>query len=370
MMRIICSGQVIDLRSLGQPIDDAFVAFYGASLGTSAFSWLEFEAAVGRFFDREDVGAAEHNCYFENFSILWRRHLATGQFEHAEELWRQAVGPAINWEQAHPERRIHKGTAFYFWGATAILRGDLDRGYSLMHQAVEEDSQLVDGAFPDTPASALVTLNAEKPDQAFRTWVVAKATLLEEFLAAYRGESGSTLAFSHLRRRFLSQPPSRHISVLFAYVLARMLKLNAVPPYALNTPFASQLKLNLLFDVALVIDAAIKAKHPDPATWRFIDLAEHLSNAAALGISRPDLQAANQRFSQDFVAAAEDLFANGFQLQGGGIPSPQARNLLLAYGIRNFGAHHVASPSIIGNRSAEFRNGLFGTLFTVVERLY
>jgi hypothetical protein len=197
-MRIICNGQVIDLRSLGKPIDDAFVAFYGASLGTSAFAWAEFEAAAVPIFDRDDVGPTEHNYYFENFSILWRRHLATGQLDHAEDLWRQAVAPAINWEQAHPDRRIHKGTAFYFWGATAILRGDLDRGYSLMHQAVEEDSQLINGAFPDTPASALVTLNAEKPDQAFRPWVVAKASLLEEFLAAYRGESGSALAFAHL----------------------------------------------------------------------------------------------------------------------------------------------------------------------------
>jgi hypothetical protein len=192
---------------------------------------------------------------------------------------------------------------------------------------------------------------------------------LEEFLAAYRGESGSALAFAHLWQRFLSQPPSRHIAVLLAYVLARMLKLEAVPPYALHTPFASQVELNLLFDLALVIDAAVKAKHPDPATWRFIDLAEHLSNAAALGIGKPDLQAANQGFQQDFVATANALFANAFQCQGG-VPSPQARNLLLAYGIRNFGAHHVASPSIVGDRSAEFRNALFGTLFTVVESLY
>jgi|SRR5918996_1351579 hypothetical protein len=34
---------------------------------------------------------------------------------------------------------IHKGSAYYFWAVTCILKEDLEKGFLLMHQALEED---------------------------------------------------------------------------------------------------------------------------------------------------------------------------------------------------------------------------------------
>ena len=43
---------------------------------------------------------------------LWHR---------AEDFWRRAVQPALDWEMNHPGRFIHKGTPFYFWGMAVML---------------------------------------------------------------------------------------------------------------------------------------------------------------------------------------------------------------------------------------------------------
>ena len=35
--------------------------------------------------------------------------------------------------------RSATGTPFYFWGMTAILRGEIDRDYLFMHRSVKEN---------------------------------------------------------------------------------------------------------------------------------------------------------------------------------------------------------------------------------------
>jgi hypothetical protein len=63
---------------------------------------------------------------------------------------------------------------------TVLLRGDLDHGYLLIHQAVLEDIETSGQPRPNTPGYALVSLDYNRVEQAFRQWVMAQA----EFLAA------------------------------------------------------------------------------------------------------------------------------------------------------------------------------------------
>ena len=65
-------------------------------------------------------------------------------------LWQLALAPALESESQNPGHKIHKGTAYYYWAITAILRGDIDKGYALMHQALEEDIATTGQKFPDS----------------------------------------------------------------------------------------------------------------------------------------------------------------------------------------------------------------------------
>jgi hypothetical protein len=76
---------------------------------------------------------------------------------------------------------------------TVLLRGDLDHGYLLIHQAVLEDIETSGQPRPNAPGYALVSLNYNRVEQAFRQWVMAQAeflnVLLDNYNATYQNHS-------------------------------------------------------------------------------------------------------------------------------------------------------------------------------------
>jgi hypothetical protein len=251
---------------------------------------------------------------------------------------------------------------------TAILRGDLDRGYGLMHQALEEDIRSSGQPFPDTPAVALATLNAEKLDQAFRPWVLAKAALISRFLSIYQSESARQLNFSGLNSKFLQHPASRHAVYSLAYVLGRLVKLSDVPAPVLASDFSAQLQMDLLFLLTLIVDAAIKTKNPSDSS--FIKHAVFLSARAGLSLSLPDLQDVNDRCRNDFGTTLTELIDGTFSLTQGAQLSGLARDLAVTYACRNYAAHNVGPVSIMERHSPKVQQSVFNVLFLLVEVLY
>src|ERR1041385_7474982 len=107
------------MNQLGDPLDSAFIALYTAYYDRQTLDWDAFVAAAHQFFDTNPESSAAHDAYFNNFTIIWKQCLNAGQFDDAEETWAQALGPALQWEEARPGQRLHKGTPYYFWGMTA-----------------------------------------------------------------------------------------------------------------------------------------------------------------------------------------------------------------------------------------------------------
>lgn len=113
-------------------------------------------AASQQYFDdnlpsAETKGFIHVEEYFENFSGLWQIMFRRGMLEYAERLWETALEPVLQWEVNHPGKRIHKGTPYYFWAKTALLRGDADQGFLLAHQALDEDARAPEKRQPTCP---------------------------------------------------------------------------------------------------------------------------------------------------------------------------------------------------------------------------
>lgn len=94
-----------------------------------------------------------YDKYFSNFTSLWNLLLYQGSFFYAEQLWQISIETAKKWDKRQNQnKKIHKGTPFYFWGVTCILKEDLEKGFLLMHQALEEDKKNIDlNQLNDTP---------------------------------------------------------------------------------------------------------------------------------------------------------------------------------------------------------------------------
>lgn len=364
----ILKGNIFSLPSLSPAMDQSIMQLHEAFLGSSSCDWSNLETAALQFFSTPQTNHYDHDKYFNCFTRLWRNWLQQGQFDQAERIWKMALLPVHRWEKNNPGRFIHKGTAYYFWGMTAILKGNIDEGYALMHQAVEEDKRTTGLPFPQSPATALVALNTTEENQAFREWVIAQGDFLNKFLPLYRNRYQKNLKLEELQKRYLANPPSIDAGFLFAYVLGRLVKLNSIPKFAQQNDFISQLQLNLLFDLTLVIDAAIKVHNQ--TGQGFLSHATYISAQANLGITRQQLGEINAPAKNLYDIVLNVLLDNNFELQNGAGVHGLARDLSVTYCIRNRGAHNISNSYTVRTRFCELLQSVFNTFFLVVDTLY
>ena len=367
-MEIIVGGRSVYLNSLGSQMDQGFISLYSAHFGHQALCWEDFESLSIQFFTANPVPPGIHDAYFNNFTTIWSDFLSIGNYDKAEDIWRRALSPALSWESSNPGKFIHKGTPYYFWGMTVLLRGDLDKGYVLVHRAVEEDIRTTGKQVPDTPGFFLASLNYAEVGQAFRDWVLQQAQYLTPKVEKYSSQYGRNFTLEDFRKRFLGAPPSTDIVFLFTYTIARLMRFEAIPKHAIISKFGGQFEAHLLFDISLVIDAALRAKNP--TKWKFIDQAEFLSQRASLPLTNKQLQDINSAYVANFDKTLEDTISGVLVLPDGTILSRIQSDIAVAYGVRNRGAHEVSFVPAILSHFNDILQILMNVIFLVADFLY
>lgn len=367
-MEFIIGGQTIQIESLDASIDDQFVLLHAAYFGREALKWTSFQEAAKAFFDKNpDPKSGLHDKYFNNFTVIWRSYLHAHNYDSAEEIWRKALSTALSWESQNPGKRTHKGTPYYFWGMTALERGDLDKGYTLMHQAVSEDTLTHGKQYPASPAFAFASLNYAEPAQAFREWLYRQMLYIDARQNLYSAAYGRPFILENFKDRFLVKPPTVDIGFLFAYSVARLMQLSKIPAHALANGFAAQLESNLLFDLTLVIDGTLRAKNP--AKWKFVHHAQFLLQTIGEPLTEQELGEVNQAFGAGFDPTLKAMLDGTFALASAKTLSRAQRDVSLAYGMRNRGAHDVTSTPTVWIRFADIEQALFNVLYMAVDRL-
>lgn len=367
-MQYVLAGRTYDIHDLDPALDALFPQMHAAYLGPEAFHWDIFKRVAEPYLAKTSPRSSEHNEYFNNFTIIWNQLLAAGRFDEAEILWEMALDPALKAEKNNQGHEIHKGTAYYFWGMTAILRGDVDKGYALVHQAVEEDVATTQSPIPDTPAYALATLNWVKQDQAFHRWVISQAQFLNDKQNEYSKLYGRVFVLEDFRQRFLSAPPSTENVFLFVYTIARLMRLGSAPDHTVQSRFAGQLFMSLFSDMLVTIEVALKAKNPAGST--FIDQAEYLSQEAGDHISNARLRELNGIFIADFDSTLNLLLDRKFAFPDNTGLSPLQSEIGVAYGLRNRAAHDVSPTPAMWHRFPETMQALLNVMFMTVDYVY
>jgi len=369
-MKFIIAGKIIEINDLTPELNDEFVAFHEAYFAQGSVNWDKFESIAIDFFNKnQDPRQPAHDNYFNSFTVVWRHFLGSRNYDQAEYIWKMALSPALLWEQRNQGKRIHKGTPYYFWGWTALQRGDLDKAYALLHLAVSEDIKTSGKDYPDTPAYWFASLDYEKAGRAFGgEWLYKQMKFLDSRQNKYSSRYNRTFQLEDFKSKFLHAPPSVDIGFLFAYTVARLMQLANIPSRALLTSFASQLEANLLFDLALVIDGAIKKKNP--SKWRFIHHAEHLLSSVGEPLNEAQLSEINNAINANFDQALAKILDGQFRFSDNTTLSIAQIDVALAYGMRNRGAHDVSAAPTVWNRFADIEQALFDVLYMVVDFLY
>jgi hypothetical protein len=375
-MRFIIGGRHIDLNALGDPLDQKFIDLHAAYFAHHALNLTDFEAATIKWLDSlakqtltEEQRYSVHDAYFGNYTVIWNNFLSSGNFDEAERIWNMALAPVLKWEDEDRGKRIHKGTAYYFWAMTVLKRGDIDRGYVLMHKGVEEDIRTLGPETATTkPGFAFISLNYAKTVQAFRSWVIDQVSFLNELQNRYSELYGREFILEDFRRKFLSSSRDIEALSLFAYTVARLKRVSQLPREVLQIPFAGQLEINILFDIILVIDAAIRIKNA--TKWQFVDHAIFLLSKAGSRLTKKELQEINAASKKNIDSTLQSLIDGNYTFINGRRLTRLGADVAFAYVLRNHGAHDVSAVSVISDRFTEVEQMIMNVLFASVDYLY
>jgi hypothetical protein len=156
-------GWQIELLDVGQPLIAAMVSFFASFVSPSAppVDATALEAAAHAWFDGVAGDHDAEDAYFVNFAGMWLQLWGAGLRSFAAEVWPYSLKAVFSWEAAHPGRRIHKGSPYYYWGGSLIAQGDLDIGFMLIHQALREDTLSAGHLRRDMPAWKFCTLDPD-----------------------------------------------------------------------------------------------------------------------------------------------------------------------------------------------------------------
>jgi hypothetical protein len=361
------NGKSFVVNSLDPLLDQAFITLYKSYLCTETIDLSDFKAESIKFFtNNPDRTIYEHHdAYFENFTALYYHFLDVRNYDQAEDVWSFALSLALSWEESNPGKLLHKGTPYYFWGMVATLRGDIDKGYTLMHRAVQEDQETTGKDAPRTAGIAFVGIDYENVEQAFYQWVHDQFDYLAKRQQEYSASYSRPFTMNDFRAKFLMSPPNLDTLFLFAHTVARLMKVSSVSSHILQSQFAAQLEANILFDLLLVIDAVIKAKNNKRY---FKDHANYLSLKAGAELSITHLIYINGKFDgKAFDSTLANILDGKFTLSNGTGLSKIQSDIAVAYGLRNHGAHRVLAIPTICDRFRDVEQAIFNVLFAAVD---
>jgi hypothetical protein len=366
-------GYEFTIEDIGQLMNQQFQKLYEYYLLGKNIDLSKFYNESSGYFDNNS-SVDTHDRYFNNFTPLWGLLLQQGLFFHADQLWQIAIEAAKKWEenQRNQNYMIHKGAPMYFWGVTCILKEDLEKGFLLIHEALNEDRRNIN---PDdiqgTPVYAFITLNYEQQKQYFRPKVLEISQFLSQKLNVYQSSRNGRLTMSELRGKFLQNSDLVEQVILFVYELFHLKKLLSENKKGLtHNVYGSMLMVQSIFTFSLLIDNIIKNKYndPDPHKQQFIDLLIYLSERANLNLDKSKLLKVKEMFTDNPSQTVEDL-VNSRPIFRTKI-QPLEGNMVLSYCFRNAAAHKIGDRPYIHVNYNNIVDRLFNLFFLAVETLF
>jgi hypothetical protein len=359
------------IEDLGASMNEQFQKLYNYYFSRKGFERSRFQSESLNFFNNKN-SINDLDRYFNNFTPLWQFLLQQGSFFSAEQLWEIAVSISKKWEEQNQNKKIHKGAGYYFWAITCILKEDLEKGFLLMHQALEEDRNNVNPThMQSTPAYSFVILDYEQQNQFFRKKVLEMAEFVENKMNHYQTSRNGKLSMAEFKVKFLQNPGLIELVFLFVFELFHIKKLLSENRQGLTqNVYGSMLMVQSIFTFSLLIDNIIKNKYyiQEPYKQQFMDLLIFLSAKSNLKLDRSKMQQINKKFTDDFHLTLDYLLHShpGFK------PKLQVieEDIAISYGFRNTAAHKIRDRPYIHLNFNEIVDRLFNVFFLAIERLY
>ncbi len=334
--------------------------------------------ALWILFQKEtDIGYRAINRLFETFTSKWIGLLRQRNFDAAAQHWIDVLKPVRTWEQ-NTKKRIHKGTAYYFLGATYFYSSNYDLGFRYLFDAIEEDRKASPTSAPDaykkSPAYMLASLVENDRNYLYNEIVIPARSRREEFLEGYKKHTQSSMGLIDFDGKFLNKDDLEFPKLYFVFVLLQLIKLEKMwDPIEPQNDFVKMRNRDILLGFCLIIDEVIRKKCPGTGTMgpAVYDLAKSKGWVNSSDLDAGDL---NQNLSPKITGASSptsDIVVPALldlTITYRGAPvSREMSWLLLSWHLRNYAAHGLSPRQVLIDRYHETVQSLISALFFSVE---
>ncbi len=323
---------------------------------------------------------------FESIAIFFSRFDA----KERSQLWIGIMKKVWLWESSHEV--VHKGTPYYLMGETYLALGDVSSAYISFFNAIEEDKRsykIIRKRRKLAPAYLVTSLVDNKENALHKPVVVPLRKKLASYVRTYNIKTGENLSLNILDRRFLK---SVKLDIEKRFFVPTFHEIYNIDPLHLSKMIEneySRLKIfNIWFNLSLIIDMVLQKKllpraavtttnRTQPsmsmgvyrlailsgwATGRDsmnLDLLRGLSGGF-VGKLRPTVYRKSlEMFLPGYLdgTCTYDNRPMGYKMQA----------IIVAYRLRNFGAHNLGGTSIISKRYYEVLELLIHALFVAIS---
>lgn len=345
--------------------NEAFATYYQSMFEIPAIDMKSFESSSEAFFntiEKEENKFLKHDLYFNNFTPVWLNLIQQRRFTEAEKIWKDALDIALRWER-YRKLRIHKGTPYYFWAVTCFLNDDIDNGFWLMNQAYIEDKITHNTEEPDTPSRYFLHFETSQEQQFFRDKLLHIKDFLNQKLTDYSSSRNRPFDYNIFESKFLKdQQTIKDVKFHLNLNIFRLEKiLRKTKPDEKNT-IASLLYSEIIFDLCRVFEYLIKNQTRENFLEDVRDFSKKYNSNTLLN---------NFNFGSDFhtnnlINNLGKILGNTYTINNN-LPTDLEKDILTAYGLRNFGAHKIEENKLIVNHFEEIVKNILNSIFLAIE---
>lgn len=365
------------MNRFNEPIDDEFEKLHlffqeGRFISDSLFS--SFKKSFFDFLTKhKNDDYTVHDSLFQNFNPFWLNSDGSlKSFQFCDLVFDKILSLVHEWEDENRPSKIHKGTPYYFYGTISILKGDIDKGLLLMHQAYGEDKRLGRiGTERPTPAECFILLEDSIEEQFFREKVIETVNFLNEKLESYRIANQASLNIDLLRAKFLKKSSYYNEAFFFVYCIYKLEKLiNKIETRIRENAIASYLETTFIFELCKLVEILLKKIYSVSDLSNCIVSFSQDENVN-LNLRGNNLNFFNEEIESKFKNTITGLINHNYSnINFLTRPLNIEYDIALTYCLRNFGGHKIEEQETIYKEFSKIVQSILNSIFFIIEKKY
>lgn len=312
---------------------------------------------------------------FGYYGGFWREMLKSGLHVHGAILWINVCNLVWDWENKN-NIKLHKGTPYHFLAQTLLEIGDIDTGFTLVFNAIEEDKRTHSEVgnpegYKLCPAYMFVT-SVDDPNNSMYHLISEMIIKLQESFTDYNSKLGGQINSLDFDSKFLHEPSLQEAAFFFIFTLQQLIRHEKMTrPELLQNEFSKLRNLDFIFNMCLIVDKVLAKKY---STNPRDTIANNVFGYCRdkLSVQDSDPGRFKKKLSINFDDPPDTVVPVllKYSLTYNGQPADKRMTtMVLAWYLRNYGGHNIKGQQILLTDFPKIVKQIMYALFMAVEAL-